>query len=90
LNITPDDEILVRRIIEGQGNEAGRRAFYLRLEEAQRSEEARLISAKAARNEAAAAEEEARINAGVEAQVRGSLLPPGLVASTSATITRGR
>lgn len=88
MNIAPEDETTIRRMIEGQGNEAGRRAFYLRLEAAQRAEEARLISAKAARNEAAAAEEEARIKAGVEAQVRGSLLPPGL-ASTSATITRG-
>ena len=89
MNITTrDDEIAVRRIIEDQGNGETRRQFYLRLEAAQRADEQRLIDAKAARNAAAAAEEEARIKAGIAAQERGSTLPPGL-ASTSATVTRG-
>ena len=80
LNTTPDDQITLHRMIEEEGNGPGRRAFYLRLEAAQRQSEQRLIDAKATRDAEHAA-------SGVQ-PVRGSTLPAGL-ASTSATVTRG-
>ena len=77
--MTIEDETTIRRMIEEQGNGETRRAFYLRLEAAQRAEEQRLIDAKAARIAAAAAE---------PAPTWASTHPVGL-ASTSATVTRG-